>query len=456
MSANVPGILGRQVELLYRNVRLGQLVSIVNASVLALIVRDSVNMAGLVVWWILAMLAAGIRIGLAARFLATPADLRLEQALVWRQRSLLTTAASGIVWAAGALLMMIGNSTSLQLFSAFVMAGMVAGAVPILAANRLVFRSYAWPVGLGAVIGSLGTDPMHVAMTIMILIFLIAVTRGADNFHDALHETFRLEHEKNILVGELDEARRRAERSDRGKTEFLANISHELRTPMHGILGFAELLGFEPLTADQRALLQPLRESADHLLLQINHLIDLSALEAGHTTLQPTPFAVNELFDHMLASHRPLAEAKGIALIDERPVDLPHVLVGDIAHLRQIFKHLVGNAIKFTDRGSVHISARPVNQAGHSQTVEFCITDTGPGIAPDKLALLNGLFVQADGSSIRRHGGIGIGLPITRKLIELMGGQLTISSAPGAGSRFCFQLPFALPEEETRTADQSP
>lgn len=450
MSSTDPSILGRQVELLYRNLFPGQIVSLLNASLLTWIAYPQFAVTILGTWWLLAMLAAAVRMTLAIRYKQSSAEQRHAQASNWRQQAQFGAAASGLIWAAGAVLLMRLGDTTLQLFTGLVMAGMVAGAVPVLAADRRTFRAYAWPVGLAVLLASIRPDPLHIAFSAMALIFMLMVTRSADFFHDTLLESLRLEHEKSDLVASLERARQTAEQSNRAKTEFLANISHELRTPLNGIVGFGELLSLEALTAEQQELLTPLRHSADELMRTISHLIELSALEAGHAKPFPSPFLAGEsLIDMLLANHRQAAEAKGLALIAEIDPALPRLLVGDIERLRQIFTHLVDNAIKFTEHGRISVSARLQEQAASTVQVAFCITDSGPGIAPEKLKLLGGLLVQADGSSVRRHGGIGVGLPIARKLVELLGGELKIASTVGVGSRFSFTLPFALD-----TADQ--
>lgn len=443
-----PFILGRQVDLLYRNVRLGQIVSIVNASFLVWIAEPLIAQSSLAIWWLLVVVTAGLRMMMAAHFYRQPEPERQNNSAPWRQKALFGAAASGVIWAAGALLLIGAGDTILQLFTAFVMAGMVAGAVPVLAADRLVFRSYAWPITLAVVVGSIGTDPLHIAFSAMSLVFLLAATRSADYFHDTLQDTFRLEHEKDVLVEHLEQARQITEQSNRAKTEFLANISHELRTPMNGIIGLGELLAEEELSEDQHNLLTPMRQSSDNLMHLINHLIELSALEAGHIKLAPVPFALSELLTGLESSHRKAAAAKGLAWIESADPALPRVLIGDIGRLHQVFKHLLGNAIKFTERGSVSIFIRLAEALPAGARLEFTVADTGAGIAPTVLPQLSGLFVQGDGSSIRRHGGIGVGLPIARKLIELLGGEMKIESEVGVGSRFSFTLPFAYPDAD--------
>ncbi len=443
-----PATLGRRVELLYRNTLLGQVVSAINASALAWVALTLVDQPLVYLWWLAALAIAAIRITQGRAYKAASQQSRLADAPIWHGHALRGATASGIVWASGALLLMFQGDTHLQLFTGFVTAGMAAGAVPVLAADRKVYRAYAFPIVLAVAVGSLGSGPLHFAFTAMSLLFLATLSRSADLFSHTLHDAIRLEHEKGDLIDNLKQAREVAELSNRAKTEFLANISHELRTPMNGIIGLAELLHHESLTADQRSLLDPLRASADDLMRQIDHLIQLSALEAGHVSSRPAAFAVADLLEGMLSAQRNAAQAKGLVLHQQADPELPPVLIGDLDHLRQIFAHLVDNAVKFTEQGRIDITARPTAGSDARTWIEFCVADTGPGIAPDILPFLSGLLVQGDGSSVRRHGGIGVGLAIARKLIEIMGGRLHIDSQPGRGSQFRFAVPFSLPDPD--------
>lgn len=448
MPLSEPFVLGRRVELLYRNVRLGQVVSIVNSSILTWVAVSLVGNSVIYAWWLAAIAIAGLRLSQAIAYRRTDPAERFKNARRWRQQAMWSATGAGVVWASGALLLMSQGNIHLQLLTGLVMSGMVAGAVPILAADRFIFRCYAIPVALAVAFGTLGSDPLHIAFTAMSLILLLAVTRSADFFHDALHDTFRLEHEKDGLLTELEHASAVAERSNRAKTEFLANISHELRTPMNGIIGMGDLLALEPLTPEQSELLHHQRESANHLMLLINHLIKLSALEAGHVRLKHSPFAVNGLLEGLLSSQQKAAAAKGLTLSLHTEPALPEILVGDINRLRQILDHLVGNAIKFTDAGSIDVTTKQTERRGSAVKIEFSIVDTGPGMTPEELQMISGLLIQGDGSIIRKHGGIGVGLPIARKLVELMGGELLVDSQVGKGCTFRFTLPFELPEPD--------
>jgi len=441
-------VLGRRVELLYRNVLLGQVVSIVNSSILTWVAVSLVGNSAVYGWWLATIVIAALRLSQAIAYRRTDLALRLKNAGGWRQRALWSGTGAGLVWASGALLLMSQGNTHLQLLTGLVMSGMVAGAVPILAADRLIFRCYATPVALAVAFGTLGSDPLHIAFTAMSLILLLAVTRSADFFHGALQETFRLEHEKDGLLTELAHARDVAERSNRAKTEFLANISHELRTPMNGIIGMGDMLSLESLTPEQQELLHHQRESADQLMQLINHLIKLSALEAGHVQIKHTSFAVGSMFEGLLSGQQKAAAAKNLTLSLHSDPALPEILIGDPDRLHQIFSHLVGNAIKFTNQGNVDIATKLLERHGNTVKIEFSVVDTGPGMTAEELRMISGLLVQGDGSTIRKHGGIGVGLPIARKLVELMGGKLDIETELGRGCTFRFTLALEATEPE--------
>lgn len=452
IQPNDPYVLARRVDLLYRNLLLGQSVSILNACLLTWIARQQIAMPFLYVWCAIAVGVAMVRSVQALSYRRKLAAGEAIDAIRWRQMALLGAIASGLIWACGGLLIMLPGHTEIQLFTGFVMAGMIAGAVPILAADRTIFHCYAVPIALAVAIGAFGDSPLKIAFSIMALIFLVAVARSSNLFHSTLNETFRLEHEKDALLAKLEAARQQAVRSDRAKTEFLANISHELRTPMNGIIGFSGLLT-DGANAEQRELLGHLNESAHTLMHQIERLIELSALEAGHVQSRPVPFMLHDLLTNLIEPARRKINARGLQAEVAEPDDLPQLVIGDLEHLRQIFEHLIDNAIKFTDHGHIRLAARLVEQTAEQVRIEFSVADTGHGIAPEMLKLIDGLLVQADGSSVRNHGGIGVGLAIVRRLVALMGGVLHIDSQPGVGSTFRFTLPFAQPNVDSG-ADQ--
>ena len=242
--------------------------------------------------------------------------------------------------------------------------------------------------------------------------------------------------------------RKEAEAANRAKSTFLANMSHEMRTPLNAILGFAQLLERDPSLAEkQRQQLRTIARSGEHLLTLINDILDLSRIEAGRLTLHVAPFVLDELLDDLEMMFRFRAEAKGLH-IEMLREDLPKQILADQAKLRQIFINLVGNAVKFTQQGSVFIRVKASSLSPSSPSKRWLIVeveDTGPGIAPEEQAWIFDSFRQSEVG--RMAGGTGLGLSISRRLVELMEGELTVTSALGKGSCFCFTLPLEITNE---------
>jgi signal transduction histidine kinase len=236
-------------------------------------------------------------------------------------------------------------------------------------------------------------------------------------------------------------AQEQAEASNKAKSAFLANMSHELRTPLNAILGFSNLMRHSAgLSDDQRQTLDLINRSGEHLLSLINDVLDMAKVEAGRISVDNAPFNLRELTQDVIDLNRVRAEEKGLQLLLDQPADLPRLVDGDAAKLRQSLINLVGNAIKYTAQGQVmlHVSARSDDDPQRLWLI-FVVEDTGVGIAAPDQARIFEPFVQLSQHTLQK--GTGLGLTITRRYIELIGGSITVDSVPGQGSRFRMEIP---------------
>jgi two-component system sensor histidine kinase/response regulator len=250
----------------------------------------------------------------------------------------------------------------------------------------------------------------------------------------ALEETQR---QMRVLNNSLAQARDAADAANRAKSEFLANMSHEIRTPMNTVLGLTRLLQREALSAEQSANVAKISEATRHLLTIINDILDLSKVEAGQLRLERVNFPLAAVLDQVRSLVADQVQAKGLALVLDTDATPPWLL-GDPTRLRQALLNYAANAVKFTERGSIRIGARLLQQHGDQVLVRFEVTDTGRGVEPEQLPRLFSAFEQGDSSTTRRYGGTGLGLAVTRRLAAMMGGESGAESELGVGSTFWF------------------
>jgi PAS domain S-box-containing protein len=239
---------------------------------------------------------------------------------------------------------------------------------------------------------------------------------------------------------ELEKALSDAREATRMKSRFLANMSHEIRTPMNGVLGMTDFLLGTVLSDEQREHAESIKRSADSLLALLDDILDLSRIEAGKLRLDRTEFALQSLIAETASLSAPQARAKGLEFASAVAPEVPQWAVGDPRRVRQVLVNLLGNAIKFTERGRVSLTAEVARQTAGSFLLKVTVRDTGIGIPRSEQGRLFDTFTQADESNTRKYGGTGLGLAISRQLVELMGGQIGLESEPGRGSQFWFTV----------------
>ena len=266
---------------------------------------------------------------------------------------------------------------------------------------------------------------------------------------DYSEEKINMENTQRAVLNILEDysdAKEKAEESTRLKEAFLANMSHEIRTPMNAIIGFSDLLSKGNLAAKEKEYVRTIKTAGENLLTIINDILDISKIEAGMMAFEDHSFSVKDIFKSLNVMLMGKAKEKNLELTFKHEEDIPDVLLGDTTRLTQIIINLVGNAIKFTQKGSVEVNVKVLknkpNNLNENTWLEFSVEDTGIGIPPDKIKNIFERFCQAESHTTRKYGGTGLGLSIAKQLIELQGGNLSVKSTFKEGSIFTFSIPY--------------
>jgi PAS domain S-box-containing protein len=262
--------------------------------------------------------------------------------------------------------------------------------------------------------------------------------------------------ERNRDLAELRETTKAAQMASEAKSRFLSNVSHEIRTPMNGVLGMVQLLRETRISPDQRDYIDTIQDSCDLLVSVINDILDLSKIESGSMTIERVPMDLRSFLRSIAGIAAATIEAKGLEFVCNISEDLPDTISCDPNRLKQILLNLLVNASKFTDTGRVELHVRATGTSGNAGTIHFDVSDTGIGIDQSLQRDVFEPFVQVDASATRRHGGTGLGLSICKRLIEMLGGEITLVSVPGKGSKFSFDIKAAFLQKmdlQTRVSD---
>ena len=338
--------------------------------------------------------------------------------------------------------------------------GVTAGAVSSLCADRGLQNLYLLivlvPTALAFALYG-GGQGLAIGSLVMVYCSSLLVEGRFQNRHFWTSVVRNLQLEEHAR--ELERARVVAEDATRAKSSFLANMSHEIRTPMNGVVGMAELLLDGPLEESKREHVVTLRHSAETLLRILDDILDISKIEAGKLSIEIVDFDLREVVREVRMLFAARAVERGLALDVDLAAEIPAALRGDPVRIRQILSNLVGNALKFTERGGVTVEGTILEKRGEALRIRLAVRDTGIGIPLDRQQAVFESFTQADGGTARRFGGTGLGLTISRRLAELMGGDLKLESAPGRGSTFWVELTMApgeLTQPEPVTAAPPP
>lgn len=433
---------------------------VVVAALVAILLRNDLSAGQLGAWMGAVLVACALRGLNAWRFTRVRAK-EVSSRDQWLH--LAGALACGLSWGVGFVIVLPSLEPLMRAIALLVLAGLSSAAIVTLSARLSTFAMFACamqvPGVLSFAVRGSADEHMLAGLGVASLLFGMASSFKARQLVlEQLLQRYRNEQMVRDLAqakSTMAQALQQSESANQAKSEFLANMSHEVRTPMNGVLGMAELLGQSDLSEDQREMLAILQSSGRDLLSILDDVLDLSKIEGDRCVIVKEEFDLPELLDELATRHAVLAEEKRLDFAYDAPIELPTTAIGDAARLRQLLQNLLDNAVKFTDHGAVTFQVRILEGGPSGAILETSIQDQGHGIPQEQIESVFESFTQVDGSATRKHGGTGLGLTISRRLIELLGGTIEVDSELGRGSRFQVRLPLDLksaPTALTRSA----